>query len=248
MVWHFAENLATLFTLHCRKVPDLSNVKPGQSHAAPPHRVRVTAAAARTPRHGTTQGAAMRAVSPFAGNFRAVPGRLLLPSPAPGCLFHGSIMFPLRSSGAGSCSCRSSTACLLSVSRAGYWRPPVAAAAGWRQAGAAPFGRQRRRGSQPPAAVPELLLATLEAASTVSETGMLAGSFEPRPPGPEIGIAAAFAATPPVLFWLRIARSQLKRQKEIDEAAAAEVLKEREREVTMCGGNHFACRATGGRL
>ena len=80
MLWHFAENLATLFTLHCRKVPDLSNVKPGQSHAAPPHRVRVTAAAARTPRHGTTQGAAVRAVSPFARNFRAVPVACFYPA------------------------------------------------------------------------------------------------------------------------------------------------------------------------
>jgi hypothetical protein len=153
-------------------------------------------------------------------------------------------MFPLRSSGAGSCSCRSTTECLLSVSRGGSWRPPVAAAAGWRQPAAAPPGRQRRWGSQPPAAVPELLLATLEAASAVSETGMLAGTFEPRPPGPEIGIAAAFAATPPVLFWLRIARSQLKRQKEIDEAAAAEELKQREREVIInCVWGSIVCGA-----
>jgi hypothetical protein len=52
-------------------------------------------------------------------------------------------------------------------------------------------------------------------------------------PGIGILIAVAFAATPPILFWGRIAFSARKRQLEIDAAEAAEQQRQRDREVSF---------------
>jgi hypothetical protein len=57
-----------------------------------------------------------------------------------------------------------------------------------------------------------------------------AETFEPQL-RPEIMVAAGFAATPPILFWLRIFASQQRRQREIDAAKEEEERKQREREV-----------------
>lgn len=42
-------------------------------------------------------------------------------------------------------------------------------------------------------------------------------SFEPQL-SPAVAVAAAFAAVPPLLFWVRIASNALKRQQELDRA------------------------------
>lgn len=99
-------------------------------------------------------------------------------------------------------------------------------------------GRARSQRCQPPSAMlpstAELLLATLS--TLPGDTGL--ETFEPQLPGPGIAIAAALAATPPVLFWARIFLSAQRRQQAIDAEQAAEQERQRQREVRLgirCG-------------
>ncbi len=92
------------------------------------------------------------------------------------------------------------------------------------------FQRQRT-GCQPPHALlpstAELLLATLS--TLPGDTGL--ETFEPQLPGPAIAVAAAAAATPPILFWARIFQSAERRQRAIEAEQAAEQERQRQREV-----------------
>ena len=92
------------------------------------------------------------------------------------------------------------------------------------------FQRQRT-GCQPPHALlpstAELLLATLS--TLPGDTGL--ETFEPLLPGPAIAVAAAAAATPPILFWARIFQSAERRQRAIEAEQAAEQERQRQREV-----------------
>ena len=75
------------------------------------------------------------------------------------------------------------------------------------------------RNIQSPRALPILLEATIDAITT---TG--ADTFEPRA-DPAIALAAAVAAVPPIIFWIRIALNEQRRRREAED-------KERAREVS----------------
>lgn len=66
----------------------------------------------------------------------------------------------------------------------------------------------------PPKAFPMLIEATIDATATA------ATSFEAKV-DPAIAIAAAVAAVPPVLFWVRIALSEQRRRREAEEKESA---------------------------
>jgi len=66
----------------------------------------------------------------------------------------------------------------------------------------------------PPKALPVLIEATIDASATA------ATSFEAKV-DPSIVFAAVFAAVPPVLFWTRIALSELRRRREAEEKESA---------------------------
>lgn len=95
---------------------------------------------------------------------------------------------------------------------------------------------RRRAACQPPRALlpstAELLLATLS--TLPGDTGL--ETFEPQLPGPAIAVAAAAAATPPILFWARIFLSAQRRQQAIEAEQAAEQERQRQREVRQGRG------------
>ncbi|PRW56660.1 hypothetical protein C2E21_4531 [Chlorella sorokiniana] len=105
-------------------------------------------------------------------------------------------------------------------------RPPPAASLPLRRA----HIQRRRTGCQPLRALlpstAELLLAALS--TLPGDTGL--ETFEPQLPGPAIAVAAAAAATPPILFWARIFLSAQRRQQAIEAEQAAEQERQRQRE------------------
>lgn len=101
---------------------------------------------------------------------------------------------------------------------------------------AAASGRcHRQRRSRHPAALPEAastLIVLLDAATApvYVDPALAADTFEPQL-RPEIVVAAACAAAPPIIFWARIFASQMRRVRAIEQEKVAEQQRAEERAV-----------------
>lgn len=99
---------------------------------------------------------------------------------------------------------------------------------------------RQQRLSQHPAALPEAastLLVLLDAAVAPAyvDPALAADTFEPQL-RPEIVVAAACAAAPPIIFWARIFASQMRRVRAIEQEKAAEDQRAEERAVRRWAG------------
>ena len=86
---------------------------------------------------------------------------------------------------------------------------------------------RRRRTQKPPPRAQQQLFTLLDVASTSL------AAFEPRA-DPAIAVAAACAAVPPLVFWGRIAISESKRRKKLEEEERIAAERERTRLVRDC--------------